>query len=345
MLEKIGKSVKKLILGIRNIFIREKKDHVSAGMFDNVNLTFKNLSPYSELNVYRVMLLLVFLIVFLVIILYFTYTDFKNNIGRNVEVRKLEPISIVIKNPLNVNLPQDYENITYAFRKGDTLLKVLTNIMKISQNDAYNCVSELRKVYDTSNLKVGQKIFLKYKSEVMAKSNDVFNNIVLDELKILDEDNLREIIVFRNENGNYSVNSSDIELSVSYDKYIIKITNSMYVDAIQAGIPAEIVMNLINYYSFNIDFQRDLREGDWFEVVFEVFYTETGKKVKNGDVIYANLYANRTDHKIYRFSYDNVKDYFDKDGLSTKKSLLRTPISGARISSGYSRSRKHPILG
>jgi murein DD-endopeptidase MepM/ murein hydrolase activator NlpD len=102
---------------------------------------------------------------------------------------------------------------------------------------------------------------------------------------------------------------------------------------------------LINYYSFDIDFQRDIKKNDWFEVVFEAFYSETGKNIKNGNIIYANLHVNRSDHKIYKFEHNGTISYFDDNGLSTQKSLLKTPIDGARISSRYSKGRKHPVLG
>jgi murein DD-endopeptidase MepM/ murein hydrolase activator NlpD len=343
--KKIKKGVKRLLLAVRSIFINEKNKNVSQTVYESINLNFKNLSPYSELSVYKTVFLLSFITIFLVVIFYFTYIDFKYNITRNEIIKRMEPVEIIVDNPINSPLSENYKSIVYVVKSKDTLSNILTDKIKISQSEAYNCINELKKAYNISNLKVGQKINIKYEEEMVSDKSNVHNNIVLNELKISDEGNLREIFVFRDKNGVYTSKVNKLELSTSYDRYIIKITNSMYVDAIQAGVPAEIVMNLINYYSFDIDFQRDIKKNDWFEVVFEASYNETGKNVKNGNIIYANLHANNSDHKIYRFEHNGVDSYFDENGLSTQKSLLKTPIDGARISSGYSKSRKHPVLG
>lgn len=345
ILKNFKRKIKKVFTYIRNIFIKEKEKYITSKVFDNVNLNFKNLSPYSELNVYKIVFLLLFLSAFLIIIAYFSYIDFKYNIQKNSLVENIEPLEIVIKNPINTDLPQDYENIIYNVKKGDMLLNILVDTIKISQKDAYNCINELKKIYNISNIQTNQKLYIKYKNNINNSNDKISNSIILDELKIIDENNLKEIVIFRTDNDSYSSNVDKIELFTYYDKYIIKISNNMYTDAVEAGMPAEIVMNLINYYSFDIDFQRDLKKDDWFEVVFEAFYTKTGKKIKNGKIIYANLHNNNKDHKIYKFEYNNNIAYFDENGLSTQKSLLKTPINGARISSGYSKGRKHPVLG
>jgi murein DD-endopeptidase MepM/ murein hydrolase activator NlpD len=105
------------------------------------------------------------------------------------------------------------------------------------------------------------------------------------------------------------------------------------------------MLNMINLYSFDVDFQRDIRGGDKFEVLFESFYDEKGNRVKDGDVLFAslNLEKKRT-LDMYLNKSSGKNEYFDAKGNSVRKSLLKTPINGARISSGFG-ARRHPILG
>ncbi len=337
--------IKDLILGVRRVFINDKKDIVTSKVFDNINLSFKDLSPYSELNTYKIILLLIFTSIILLLVLYFSYIDFKYNVKRNKPNSVVEPVKIVVKNPIDIDVPQDYENIIYTIKKGDILATILIDKLKIAKQDVFNCIEELKMVYDINDLRAGQKLYIKYKNNLVTYDDKITNSISLEELKILDNNNLKDVIISKTEDNIYKSRVNKIDLYTYYDKYIIKISNNMYTDAVKAGMPAEMVMSLINYYSFIIDFQRDIRKGDWFEVVFEGKYTRDGKKIKNGDIVYANLYTNNTNHKIYKFEYKNNLVYFDENGLSNQKSLLKTPINGARISSGYSNSRKHPVDG
>ena len=341
MFRRIKKTIKNLLLSIRNIFIKEKKPYISYRTMDNINFSFKNLSVYSDIGIYKTVVSLFFIVLFLAIFAFFTYIDFKNNITKNKELVKKEPLELIVKNPLNIDLPSYYKDLVYKIRRGDNLINILINVVGVPSNEAYDCISVLRTVYNTNNLKIGQKLFIKYKEEASLE-NKISEDIKLEELKIIDDNSLNEIIVSRSNDGGFVVKKEDVQLSKTYNKYIVNITNSVYYDAVNAGVPNDVVANLINYYSFDIDFQRDIRKGDWFEVVFEAFYTDNGKKVRNGNVIYANLHANKEDHKIYRFSDNN---YYNENGISTQKSLLKTPINGARISSGFSTRRKHPVLG
>ena len=341
MFRRIKKIIKNFLLSIRNVFIKEKKPYISYRTVDNINFSFKNLSIYSDIGIYKTIISLFFIVLFLVIFAFFTYVDFKNNVAKNKELVKKDPLELVVKNPLNIDLPSYYKDLVYKIRRGDNLINILINVVGVPSNEAYDCISVLKTVYNTNNLKIGQKLFIKYKEDASLE-NKVSEDIKLEELKIIDDNSLNEIIVSRNNDGGFVVKKEDVQLSKTYNKYIVNITNSVYYDAVNAGVPNDVVANLINYYSFDIDFQRDIRKGDWFEVVFEAFYTDNGKKVKNGNVIYANLHANKEDHKIYRFSDNN---YYNESGISTQKSLLKTPINGARISSGFSTRRKHPVLG
>jgi murein DD-endopeptidase MepM/ murein hydrolase activator NlpD len=104
-------------------------------------------------------------------------------------------------------------------------------------------------------------------------------------------------------------------------------------------------MSMIKMLSWDVDFQRDIQPGDRFEVMYERYYTDGGKFVRTGDVLYANLILSGKSHPIYRHtSKGGTTDYFDAKGVSARKALLRTPIDGARLTSNFGK-RHHPILG
>ena len=124
-----------------------------------------------------------------------------------------------------------------------------------------------------------------------------------------------------------------------------KITSSLYLSAVKAGVSASILMEMIRLYSWDVDFQRSIRPGDGFEVMFEKLYTEDGEFARYGNVLYGKLALSGTNLPLYRFTTKaGLTDYFDAKGKSARKALMRTPINGARLSSGFER-RRHPILG
>ena len=123
------------------------------------------------------------------------------------------------------------------------------------------------------------------------------------------------------------------------------ITSSLYVSGLKADIPNPVLVELIRAYSWDVDFQRDIRSGDTFQVMYERVYDEHGNHVHSGNIRFAQLTLSGKRHPIYRYrSKDGDDDYFDERGQSTRKALMRTPIDGARLSSGFGR-RRHPILG
>jgi murein DD-endopeptidase MepM/ murein hydrolase activator NlpD len=123
------------------------------------------------------------------------------------------------------------------------------------------------------------------------------------------------------------------------------IENSFYSDTVKAGIPDGAVMQMFDLLSFDVDFQRDIYGGEKFNILFENIINSDGEIISKGDIIFLNLSLSKKDLKIYRFTCDDGQtDYFNENGINTRKTLLKTPIHGARISSGYGR-RIHPLAG
>lgn len=156
----------------------------------------------------------------------------------------------------------------------------------------------------------------------------------------------RDIAVTRAADGAFTAKSTQEQLVPKLHRAGARIDSSLYLAAMQAGIPAEVVVQMIHMFSYEVDFQRDLRPGDSFEVLYNYYYTPDGRPAKQGDVTYAAMHLAGRTVQLYRYQPrdgDGV-DYFDAKGQSAKGMLMKTPVDGARISSGFG-MRFHPILG
>jgi len=122
------------------------------------------------------------------------------------------------------------------------------------------------------------------------------------------------------------------------------IKNNLYSAAVEAGIEPNIIVEFARIYGFEIDFQRDIRKGDWFEIYYEKFVDDNGVVKDTGKIIYTSMYVNNKELNLYSFKNKNKLDFYDLYGRSIVKSLMKTPINGARLSSSFG-LRKHPILG
>ena len=119
----------------------------------------------------------------------------------------------------------------------------------------------------------------------------------------------------------------------------------MYQTALDLKIKPNIIIEFARLYGFQVDFQRDIWKNDSFQIIYEEFLNEDGEIVETGNIIFANLNLQNEDLKLYRYEYEKNKiDYFDENGKSMRKTLMKTPINGARLSSSFGK-RKHPILG
>ena len=123
------------------------------------------------------------------------------------------------------------------------------------------------------------------------------------------------------------------------------ITSSLYSSAINLGIKPNIIIEFARLYGFQVDFQRDVWKNDSFQIIYEEFINNENKVVDTGEIIFASLNLQNSDLQLYKYEYEKNKiDYFDENGKSIRKTLMKTPINGARLSSSYGK-RKHPILG
>ena len=137
-------------------------------------------------------------------------------------------------------------------------------------------------------------------------------------------------------------------ITIKLDKKIIYkeniILQSLYKSATDQSIPANIIIEFARIYGFQVDFQRDIRKQDKFQILFEIYLDENEKIIETGEILFANLKLGGQDNSLYYFDKKGSEGHYDRNGKSVKKALMKTPINGARLSSSFG-MRKHPIDG
>ncbi|MEM6812154.1 MAG: M23 family metallopeptidase [Pseudomonadota bacterium] len=219
-------------------------------------------------------------------------------------------------------------------KSGDSIGLVLERA-GVGASESKQIIDSMKDHFDPRKVRAGQTIALHFDHQDGEK--------VLNEFK-LPLDKIKTLVVYRgDERFQSSIQEKAVKKVVRAQQAKIKV--SLYGSAAKAGIPDAITAEAIRIYSWNTDFQRDIRQNDVLEVMYEAYETEDGHVAKYGDVLYARLQTRYSDIPLYRYEMANgMVDYFMPDGVSIKRTLMQTPVDGARISSGFG-MRKHPILG
>ena len=230
-----------------------------------------------------------------------------------------------------INSP--YVEVKYTIENNDSVEKILKKF-SIKADDIKKISFKLKEKKLT-NIYSGRQLSLIYKE---SKKNE--NSVV----NIVYPINNTSSVEIRKFQQNFIVKENILQL---YKKEIVvknKIKNNLYSSAVNAKIEPNIIVEFARIFGFEVDFQRDIRKGDWFEIYYERFVDDNGKFRDTGKIIYASMYVNGEEINLYNFEYKNEKEYYDIKGKSITKSLMKTPINGARLSSSFG-MRKHPILG
>ena len=141
---------------------------------------------------------------------------------------------------------------------------------------------------------------------------------------------------------NQEIVLTKLEKNIIYNENII--LQSLYKSAIDKEIPAGIIVEFARIYGFQVDFQRDIKKRDRFQIMYEVFIDEKNKIIETGNILFANLILTGEENSLYYFDKEGSNGHYDKNGKSVRKALMKTPINGARLSSPFG-MRKHPIDG
>ena len=221
----------------------------------------------------------------------------------------------------------------FTFKKGDTLSHAFSSI-NVSERDNFGFINKLKNEFDPRKIKVGNKMKLYLNKE----------NSKLVEGITLHIDKVRSLEVFKIDN-NYILNKYKEPVIITFHKVSGEINNSLYISAKKAGLPISVLMEVVKIYSFDVDFQREIKSGDAFEVLYQIHNNKSGEVVRSGPVLRSVLVLGGERLPLYRYEYEiDYFDYFDSEANSARKALMRTPLDGARISSVFGK-RKHPILG
>ena len=288
-----------------------------------------------KILIFKPLIFLNFLIFFSIV--FFTTSSLINKKNRDnknnlIEITKTSEFSNLTNYFISkINSP--YQEVNYIIKNNDTIEKILKKY-SIKSEDIKNISAEL-KVKKLSNIYSGRKLSLIYK-----KQENNLNEVVN---LIYPVSNTSSVEVRRVQNT-FKIKENILQL---YKKEVVVrsvIKNNLYSSAITAGVEPNIIVEFARIYGFEVDFQRDIRMGDWFEILYEKFEDDNNIVKDTGKIIYASMYVNGEEINLYNFKYNNEEEYYDIKGKSITKSLMKTPINGARLSSSFG-MRKHPILG
>ena len=228
-----------------------------------------------------------------------------------------------------------------SVQRGDTLYGVLVEA-GLSETEAKDTVGALADVFSPRALKAGQEITLNLTTAAgTTVSEGPQPQLVSLSLEPSVE---RDVTVSRDSKGELIAEAIDKPLTETRARAAGVITFSLYDAAMKAGLPSSVIADVIKAYSYDVDFQRDIQEGDSFEVVYERLENDEGELARTGQMLYAALTTSGVTRQIYWFERDGDGEFYNSKGEAVRKTLLATPIDGARITSGFG-ARKHPILG
>ena len=229
-----------------------------------------------------------------------------------------------------------YSNVNYEIKKGDTIQKILQRY-KVQNSEIQTIINQYKKYSNPNQLLVGNKIDI-----TIEEKSSTNNNFVVKFSAPITKSTT--IAITRDEENR--IVSKKIITKLYKKKTLSEniIKKNLYLAAIKSKISPDTIIEFARIFGFEIDFQRDIRKNDYFKIVHEKYFDENGKFIKSGSILYAHMSVNGREITLYKFGEDNEYGYFDVNGKSVEKALMKTPINGARLSSPFG-MRKHPILG
>ena len=238
-----------------------------------------------------------------------------------------------LKNSFFKSLKSPYSEFSYKIENNDSIGKIL-NKFKIPEDEIQKIIDGLKKKKLT-NIYAGRELYI-----VLKKTKKDSNKVISIFYPI---NNTLSVEIKKNKN-NFDINENILKLNKK--EVVVKntIDNNLYSAATGVGIEPNIIIEFARIYGFEIDFQRDIRKGDTFEIFYEKFLDDNDVVRDTGKIIYAHMNVNNREINLYNFNDGNELGYYDINGKSIVKSLMKTPINGARLSSSFG-MRKHPILG
>ena len=298
--------------------------------FNNVRKKEFNNSKNWGLVIYPAILLLT-LVVYTTT--YNSISNQKNENEKNLEIFFNSGEFVNLKSSLLDRLKSPYLEFDYNIENNDSIGKILRKF-RVSDNEIQTIIEGLRQKKLT-NIYAGRKL------SIVLKKLDNKTNSVINILYPIN--NTLSVEIRKNKN---LIEIKENILRLNKKEVVIKntINSNLYSAATEVQIEPNIIIEFARIYGFEIDFQRDIRKGDTFEIYYEKFIDDNDIVRDTGKIIYAHMNVNNREINLYNFNDNNDIGYYDISGKSIVKSLMKTPINGARLSSSFG-MRKHPILG
>jgi murein DD-endopeptidase MepM/ murein hydrolase activator NlpD len=275
---------------------------------------------------------LIFLVIFAITVA--LYSNFQKNLSSKKYNNFID--NVYLKKTLNEiinNLEPRYKKYNHRIKSGETFDKILKDY-SINKKEIIEIKESLLKKVNINKLNTNQKIQI-----VLDQTNNKIKEFIFQ------ISNTEKIYLSRDNEG---TKFNQKILTVKLDKKVIfkenTILQSLYKAATDQNIPPNTIIEFARIYGFQVDFQRDIRKEDKFQIMYEVFIDKNKKVIETGEIIFANLKLSGQDNSLYYFDKEDVIGHYDKNGKSIQKALMKTPINGARLSSSFG-LRKHPIDG
>ena len=275
----------------------------------------------------------------LVILIFITivstsYFNYKKNLNNEVYNNFID--NVYFKKTLNHifnNLDPKYKKIKHKIKSGETFDNILESYL-IEKSEIIKIKNSLNKKINLNKLSTKQ--IIQFSLDKTNNKIEEFEYQISNTQKIYLKRNIKE------DNFNEEIISIKLNKKIIYKENLI--FQSLYKAALDKRIPANTIVEFAGIYGFQVDFQRDIRKNDKFQIMYEIFLDETNKIVETGEILFANLKLSGQDNFLYYFENKGSEGHYDKNGKSVKKALMKTPINGARLSSPFG-MRKHPIDG
>ena len=263
-----------------------------------------------------------------------TYFNYKKNLKNLNQIDFIG--NIYFQKTLNHiinNLESKYKKVKHKIRPGETFDNILENY-EIKKTEIIKIKNSLKEKINLNKLSTSQIIEFR-----IDKTNNKIEEFTFQ------VSNTEKIYLKRNIESDVFI---DEIISIKLNKIIVYkenlILQSLYKAALDKEIPANTIVEFARIYGFQVDFQRDIRKNDKFQIMYEIFLNEKKEIIETGEILFANLKLSGQDNSLYYFDNKGSEGHYDKNGKSVKKALMKTPINGARLSSSFG-MRKHPIDG
>ena len=230
-------------------------------------------------------------------------------------------------------LEPKFKKVEHQISSGETFDEILKKYA-VSKDEIQEIKKKLSKKVNLNKLNTNQKIQF-----TIDQSNNLIKNFIF---KLSNTEKIYLTRNIKNYQFEQKILLTKLNKEVIYSENII--LQSLYRSALNQNVPTGIVIEFARIYGFQVDFQRDIRKRDSFQIMYEVFKDENGKIIENGNILFANLKLSGENNRLYYFDKKGSEGHYDRNGKSVKKALMKTPINGARLSSPFG-MRKHPIDG